>query len=66
MSAPIAAAGTALASALILGISSILDQRSTKRVKSRRALSSLIVVDLARQPLWLAAIGTNIVGSRCR
>lgn len=62
MSAPIAAAGTALVSALILGISSVLDQRSTKRVKSRRALSSRIVVDLARQPLWLAAIGMNVVG----
>lgn len=53
---------TALASALVLGISSIADQRSTKRVESRRALSPRIVVDLVRQPLWLAAIGANIVG----
>ena len=52
---------TALASALVLGISSIADQRSTKRVE-RRALSPRIVVDLVRQPLWLAAIGANIVG----
>ena len=61
MSAPIAVV-TALASALVLGISSIADQRSTKRVESRRALSPRIVVDLVRQPLWLAAIGANIVG----
>ena len=53
---------TALASALVLGISSIADQRSTKRVENRRALSPRIVVDLVRQPLWLAAIGANIVG----
>ena len=61
MSAPIAVV-TALASALVLGISSIADQRSTKRVETRRALSPRIVVDLVRQPLWLAAIGANIVG----
>jgi hypothetical protein len=61
LSAPIAVV-TALASALVLGISSIADQRSTKRVESRRALSPRIVVDLVRQPLWLAAIGANIVG----
>jgi hypothetical protein len=52
----------ALASALFLGISSVLDQRSTKRVENRRALSPRIVVDLLRQPLWLAAIGANIAG----
>ena len=39
----------------------MLDQRSTKRVE-RRALSPRIVVDLVRQPLWLAAIGANVVG----
>jgi hypothetical protein len=61
LSAPIAVA-TAVASALVLGISSIADQRSTKRVESRRALSPRIVMDLVRQPLWLAAIGANIVG----
>ena len=39
---------TALTSALVLGISSITDQRSTKRVESRRALSPWIIVDLVR------------------
>ena len=61
MSAPIAVV-TAIASALVLGISSIADQRSTKRVENRRALSPRIIVDLVRQPLWLTAVGANIVG----
>jgi hypothetical protein len=53
---------TALAAALFLGISSVADQRSTKRVKTERALSPAILLDLVRQPLWLIAIGANIVG----
>ena len=61
MPAPVAVV-TAVASALVLGISSIADQRSTKRVQTRRALSPRIVVDLVRQPLWLIAIGANIAG----
>ena len=52
----------AIASALMLGISSVADQRSTKRVESRRALSPRILLDLARQPLWLTALGANLVG----
>jgi hypothetical protein len=61
VSTPIAVL-TALAAALVLGISSVADQRSTKRVKSRRALSPRILADLVRQPLWLTAIGANLVG----
>jgi hypothetical protein len=53
---------TALAAALVLGISSVADQRSTKRVQTRRALSPRILLDLARQPLWLTAIATNAAG----
>jgi hypothetical protein len=53
---------TAVASALMLGISSVADQRSTKRVESRRALSPRILLDLARQPLWVTALGANLVG----
>jgi hypothetical protein len=45
----------------VLGISSVADQRSTKRVETRRTLSPRIPLDLVRQPLWLAAIGANIV-----
>ena len=52
----------AVASAMMLGISSVADQRSTKRVESRRALSPLILLDLVRQPLWVTAVGANLVG----
>jgi hypothetical protein len=52
----------ALAAALLLGISSVADQRSTKRVERRQVLSPRIFADLARQPLWLTALVTNIAG----
>lgn len=59
---PVIAVWTALAAALFLGISAVADQRSTKRVKSEKALSPRILLDLVRQPLWVAAVGANIVG----
>lgn len=62
MSEPTAAVVTALASALVLGLSSVADQRSTKQVETRQALSPRIIVDLVRQPLWLIAVGANVVG----
>jgi hypothetical protein len=61
LSTPIAVAA-ALVAALVLGISSVADQRSTKRVRSRRPLSPLILADLVRQPLWLTAIAANVAG----
>jgi hypothetical protein len=61
MSTPIAVT-TALVAALLFGISSVADQRSTKKVQTERALSPRILLDLARQPLWLIAILTNIAG----
>ncbi len=56
------ATATALASALVLGISAVADQRSTKRVKRRKGLSPEIFADLVRQPLWLIAIVANLAG----
>jgi hypothetical protein len=53
---------SALVSALLLGLASVADQRSTKQVQSRRALSPRIFVDLARRPLWLFAIAANVAG----
>jgi drug/metabolite transporter (DMT)-like permease len=53
---------TGIAAALVFGIASVADQRSTKRVKRRRALSPRIFLDLARQPLWLASIGGTVLG----
>jgi hypothetical protein len=55
-----AATGTAVAAALMFGVSAVADQRSTKRVAKRKALSPRILVDLVRQPLWLTAVATNI------
>jgi drug/metabolite transporter (DMT)-like permease len=51
-----------LAAAFVLGIASVADQRSTKRVERRRALNPRIFVDLVRQPLWLASIGGTVIG----
>jgi hypothetical protein len=61
MNTPLAVV-TALIAALVLGISAVADQRSTKRVQTGRAGSPRILLDLVRQPLWLIAIGANIVG----
>jgi hypothetical protein len=61
LSAPIAVAA-ALGGALLFGISSVADQRSTKRVKTERTLAPTILLDLVRQPLWLIAIAANVVG----
>jgi hypothetical protein len=61
VSAPIAVTA-ALSGALLFGISSVADQRSTKRVKTERTLSPQILLDLVRQPLWLIAIAANVAG----
>lgn len=62
MSSTTIAVTTAVVSALFLGVSAVADQRSTKRVQTRGALSPRILLDLVRQPLWLAAVGANIAG----
>jgi hypothetical protein len=62
VSSTLIAVVAAVVSALFLGIASVADQRSTKQVQTRKALSPRIFADLARQPLWLAAILANIVG----
>src|SRR5258706_10358437 len=56
------AVAAALGGSVVFGISSVAEQRGTKRVKRRRALSPRILLDLARQPLWGAAIGGSPVG----
>jgi drug/metabolite transporter (DMT)-like permease len=52
----------ALGAAMVLGVSSVAEQRGTKRVQSRRPLSPRILLDLARQPLWVLAIGGSVTG----
>jgi len=61
MSALIAVAAAFVAS-LVFGISSVAEQRSTHKVRTRRALSPRIIVDLLRQPLWVAAVGGTVIG----
>ena len=53
---------TAIAAAGVLGLSAAIDQRSTKKVKTREPLSPRLILDLLRQPLWLIAIGANVIG----
>lgn len=40
----------------------MLEQRSTKRVAHRRALSPRLLLDLVRQPMWVGAIGATLLG----
>jgi drug/metabolite transporter (DMT)-like permease len=51
-----------LTAAVVLGIAEVADQRGTKRVRQRRVLSPTILVDLVRQPLWLASIVGTVMG----
>jgi drug/metabolite transporter (DMT)-like permease len=59
---PVIAVVAGLCAAIVFGMSSAAEQRSTKRVQARRALSPRILLDLVRQPLWLVAIGGTVVG----
>ena len=52
----------AVLAALVFGIASVADQRSTKRVKRREPLSPRIFLDLMRQPLWLASVCGTLMG----
>lgn len=58
---PLIATATAVAAAFVFGIAAVVEQRSTKRVKRRRALSPILLLDLARQPLWVAGICADLV-----
>ncbi|HXZ64894.1 MAG TPA: DMT family transporter [Streptosporangiaceae bacterium] len=56
------AIAAALGAALVFGVSTVADQRSTKRVKSRGPTSPKIFLDLVRQPLWIASVGGTLLG----
>jgi drug/metabolite transporter (DMT)-like permease len=58
------AAGVAAAvgAALVFGVTSVAEQRSTKRVKQERTGSPRILLDLVRQPLWDIAIVGTVIG----
>lgn len=53
---------TAVVAALVFGAASVAEQRSTKRVRTRRALSPRILLDLMHQPLWLVAMCGTVLG----
>jgi hypothetical protein len=57
---PLIAVVAALGSSLAYAITAVTEQLSTKRVKSRRALSPELLLDLIKQPLWLAGIAANV------
>jgi drug/metabolite transporter (DMT)-like permease len=61
MSAVIAV-GLGLMTAAMFGAASVLEERSTKQVPERPALSPRLLTDLVQRPLFLAAIGVNMVG----
>ena len=52
-----------LAAAAAFGAASVLEERSTKQVPERAALSPRLLVNLVRRPLFLAAIGVNVAGA---
>jgi drug/metabolite transporter (DMT)-like permease len=56
------AVGSGLAAAALFGAASVLEERSTKQVQQRAALSPRLLADLVRRPLFLAAIGVNVGG----
>jgi hypothetical protein len=51
----------ALAAAVIFGLSDVVEQRGTHKVPERPALSPRLLLDLAKERVWLAAIGVNIL-----
>jgi hypothetical protein len=57
---PLSAVVAALGSSLAYAITAVTEQLSTKRVKRRSALSPRLLLDLIKQPLWLAGIGANV------
>jgi drug/metabolite transporter (DMT)-like permease len=61
-SSPLISVIAAVCSALVFGMSSVAEQRGTKRVKRRPALSPRLLLDLARQALWLGGIAATLVG----
>jgi drug/metabolite transporter (DMT)-like permease len=51
-----------LVAATLFGAASVLEERSTKQVPPRAALSPRLLADLVQRPLFLAAIGVNVAG----
>jgi drug/metabolite transporter (DMT)-like permease len=56
------AVAAGLGAALVFGVSAVAEQRGTKKVEQRKALSPRIFLDLVRQPLWDISIGGILIG----
>jgi hypothetical protein len=56
---PLIAVVAALGSSLAYAITAVTQQLSTKGAQRRRALPPELLLDLIRQPLWLAGIAAN-------
>ena len=52
----------AVCAAMIFGTAAVIEYRSAKQVPARGPLEVRLLVDLARRPMWLLAIGANVVG----
>lgn len=59
---PLISVIAAVCAALVLGVSSVAEERGTKRVKVRPALSPRLLLDLARQALWVTGIAATVIG----
>jgi hypothetical protein len=57
---PLIAVVAALGSSLAYAVTAVTEQLSTHRVERRRALSPQLLLDLIKQPLWLAGIAANV------
>ena len=60
---PVPAVLVTLAAAVLFGLSTVLEQRSTKQVPVRGALSPRLLLDLAKRRMWLVALGIQITGN---
>lgn len=52
-----------LLAAAAFGAASVLEERSTKQVPQRAALSPRLLADLVRRPLFVVSIGVNVAGA---
>jgi drug/metabolite transporter (DMT)-like permease len=52
----------AVSSAVVLGASSVAEQRGARRVPGRGILSPRIMLDLVRQPVWAVGVGGSVAG----
>jgi drug/metabolite transporter (DMT)-like permease len=62
MTQVVIALALALTSAMIFGVAAVVQYRAAKQVPDRGPLEYRLIVDLARRPMWVLAIGANLVG----